>query len=677
MKSIRNYILMATLILSAGCSDMLDVKPTTFISDEAIWEDANLINQFVANTYGSMLCGFNRCTAGYGQTWSMSWAGNLDAATDDFASVADSPIYTQLNKDAITAQSCPFVEEIWTQEYIVIRKCNILIQQLPSVDEKILDTQTKDRLLTEARFLRAFCYFELARTFGKAPLILEPQELDDNLQVAPSSFADIVDFIVEECDLYADNLPTEYNKEMNGHATRGAFLALKSRALLYLASPLNSEDDSQKWAAAAEAAQAVINLHKYELYKTGNTPYYSMAFDKTAANKEIIFERRFSFPDAPHNIHMMWSLGGADGSWNGLYPTQNLVNAYERKDGQPVSLQNPYANLDERFYQSIIYHGSEWEGQNISMVENLVDATKNGNYKPEIGKARCGYGPKKFIEELPTSTNLYSGYAQSNNFPYFRYAEILLNYAEAKNESLPAPDQSVYDAVDEVRERAGLDGLPDNLTKEQMRAKIKNERRLELLLEEHRFYDLRRWKDGDVLKQPIDGYKYASARMNTRQAWKYGYFEGRMKLPIGIGTWPAFWMLPQDFEQWPLDGEMDIMEHVGSHPDTVHVTMHMEEYNHMKGTQKTSVNFVKGVQSEFHIYALEWTPNYIHGYIDGKQCFTFANDQKGDKKTWPFNVPFLIKLNMAIGGTLGGKLGVDDSCFPAQFEIDYIRVYQK
>ena len=91
MKSIRNYILMATLILSAGCSDMLDVKPTTFISDEAIWEDANLINQICSQHLRSMLCGFNRCTAGYGQTWSMSWAGNLDAATDDFASVADSP----------------------------------------------------------------------------------------------------------------------------------------------------------------------------------------------------------------------------------------------------------------------------------------------------------------------------------------------------------------------------------------------------------------------------------------------------------------------------------------------------------------------------------------------------------------------------------------------------------
>jgi hypothetical protein len=193
----------------------------------------------------------------------------------------------------------------------------------------------------------------------------------------------------------------------------------------------------------------------------------------------------------------------------------------------PVSLQNPYANLDERFYQSIIYHGSEWEGQNISMVENLVDATKNGNYKPEIGKARCGYGPKKFIEELPTSTNLYSGYAQSNNFPYFRYAEILLNYAEAKNESLPAPDQSVYDAVDEVRERAGLDGLPDNLTKEQMRAKIKNERRLELLLEEHRFYDLRRWKDGDVLKQPILGMKVYDRQNNGQQEYVIEQIEER------------------------------------------------------------------------------------------------------------------------------------------------------
>ncbi|WP_322932888.1 RagB/SusD family nutrient uptake outer membrane protein [Bacteroides sp. CG01] len=514
MKKNRNLLITILVVLASGCSDMLDIKPTTFISDEAIWEDKNLINQFVANTYGSMLCGFNRCTAGYEQDWSMSWAGNLDAATDDFASVSDGPIYTQLNKDAITAQSCPFVEEIWNQEYKVIRKCNIIIERAPGVEERILSATEKKRVEAEARFLRAFCHFELARTFGKAPLIVKAQSLTDELQVAPSSFADIVKFVKEECDLYADNLPLSYSDDEAGHATKGAFLALKSRALLYLASPLNSSDDSRKWADAAQAAQDVMDLDIYKLYKLTDTPYRSMAFDKTAANKEVIFERRFTFPEAPHNIHMMWSLDAVDaGSWNGLYPTQNLVDAYETVNGKlttdPTNTmynkQDPYTNRDARFYQSIIYNGSIWETHRMSMVTNTVDPSKNGSCKPQLGKARCGYGPKKFIEELDPSTNLYGGYAQSNNWPYIRYAEVLLNYAEAKNEELAAPDPSVYLAINEVRSRSGQPDLPSGLSKIEMRERIKNERRIELLLEEHRFYDLRRWKDGDVLAEPIMG----------------------------------------------------------------------------------------------------------------------------------------------------------------------------
>ena len=514
MKKNRNLLITILVVLTSGCSDMLDIKPTTFISDEAIWEDKNLINQFVANTYGSMLCGFNRCTAGYEQDWSMSWAGNLDAATDDFASVSDGPIYTQLNKDAITAQSCPFVEEIWNQEYKVIRKCNIIIERAPGVEERILSATEKKRVEAEARFLRAFCHFELARTFGKAPLIVKAQSLTDELQVAPSSFADIVKFVKEECDLYADNLPLSYSDDGAGHATKGAFLALKSRALLYLASPLNSSDDSRKWADAAQAAQDVMDLDIYKLYKLTDTPYRSMAFDKTAANKEVIFERRFTFPEAPHNIHMMWSLDAVDaGSWNGLYPTQNLVDAYETVNGKlttdPTNTmynkQDPYTKRDARFYQSIIYNGSTWETHRMSMVTNTVDPSKNGSCKPQLGKARCGYGPKKFIEELDPSTNLYGGYAQSNNWPYIRYAEVLLNYAEAKNEELAAPDPSVYLAINEVRSRSGQPDLPSGLSKIEMRERIKNERRIELLLEEHRFYDLRRWKDGDVLAEPIMG----------------------------------------------------------------------------------------------------------------------------------------------------------------------------
>lgn len=514
MKKYKNLLLALFVALASGCSDMLDIKPTSFISDEAIWEDKVLIDKFVANTYGSMLCGFNRCTAGFGQNWSMSWAGNMDSATDDFASVSDSPIYTQLNKDAITAQSCPFVSEIWIQEYLVIRKCNTIIERVAGVDDKVLTAKEKLRIDAEARFLRAFCYFDLGRTFGKAPLILKAQNLEEDLLVAPSSFAEIVEFVKDECDLYADNLPLTYPEEEAGHATKGAFLALKSRALLYLASPLNSEDDARKWDDAAVAAQAVMDLHVYELYKMGETPYRSMEFDKTAANKEVIFERRFSFPEAPHNIHMMWSLDAEDaGSWNGLYPTQNLVDAYETIDGKLIDdptntmydAQDPYSNRDARFYQSIIYNGSTWETYLMSMVTNTVDPSKNGSCKPRLGKARCGYGPKKFIEELDPSTNIYGGYAQSNNWPYFRYAEVLLNYAEAKNESLSVPDESVYNAVNEVRARSNQPNLPTGLSKEEMRKRIKNERRVELLLEEHRFYDLRRWKDGNVLAEPIMG----------------------------------------------------------------------------------------------------------------------------------------------------------------------------
>lgn len=190
--------------------------------------------------------------------------------------------------------------------------------------------------------------------------------------------------------------------------------------------------------------------------------------------------------------------------------------------------------------------------------------------------------------------------------------------------------------------------------------------------------------DGGILhlrvlmpNEPVEGYRYLSARMNTVQSWKYGYFEARMQLPKGVGTWPAFWMLPEEFKQWPLDGEIDIMEHVGSHPDSIHITTHTTRYNHSIGTQKTSITVVNNVQSEFHIYALEWTPEEIKGYIDGVLLYQFPNDGTGNKETWPFDVPFILKLNQAVGGGLGGMKGVDDTCFPATFLIDYVRVYQK
>ena len=185
-------------------------------------------------------------------------------------------------------------------------------------------------------------------------------------------------------------------------------------------------------------------------------------------------------------------------------------------------------------------------------------------------------------------------------------------------------------------------------------------------------------KDGifTITAQKIDGTVY-SIRINTKKSWKYGYFEARLKLPSGKGTWPAFWMMPANFTAWPADGEIDIMEEVGYNPNYVSSSIHTTSYNHSIGTQKTKETYVPTAQTEFHVYALEWTEDYIKTFIDGKQLFYFENDKKGNKDTWPFNAAFYLKLNLAWGGDWGGAQGVDESALPATYQIDYVRVFQK
>lgn len=174
------------------------------------------------------------------------------------------------------------------------------------------------------------------------------------------------------------------------------------------------------------------------------------------------------------------------------------------------------------------------------------------------------------------------------------------------------------------------------------------------------------------------GQKIISARLNTIKSWTYGYFEARLRVPGGKGTWPAFWMLPEKTPlQWPLDGEIDIMEYVGYDPGWIHSSVHTKAYNHTIGTQKTAKKEIKTAETQFHVYAVEWTSTYIKGFVDGIEYFHFNNDGTGNKETWPFNVPFYLKLNLAWGGDWGGAQGVDESKLPATYEIDYVRVYQK
>jgi len=173
------------------------------------------------------------------------------------------------------------------------------------------------------------------------------------------------------------------------------------------------------------------------------------------------------------------------------------------------------------------------------------------------------------------------------------------------------------------------------------------------------------------------GSEVLSIRMNTKQSWTYGYFEARLKLPGGKGTWPAFWMMPKNFTAWPLDGEIDIMEEVGYDPNNIHSSIHCQAYYHSIGTQKTATKMVPTAESEYHVYAVEWTADEIIGYVDGVSYFRFENDHTGNYNTWPFYKPFYLKLNVAWGGNWGGAQGIDESVLPTTYEIDYVRVFQK
>ncbi len=176
-----------------------------------------------------------------------------------------------------------------------------------------------------------------------------------------------------------------------------------------------------------------------------------------------------------------------------------------------------------------------------------------------------------------------------------------------------------------------------------------------------------------------EGNKVYSARIygNKSKGFKYGYFEARLKLPQGRGTWPAFWMMPVSFSSWPADGEIDIMEEVGYNPNKVSSSIHCNAYNHQQNTQKTHEMTCQAAEQSFHVYALEWTEDYIRTYVDGKVQLYFENDKLGNKDTWPFDKAFYPILNLAWGGTWGGLNGVDESALPATLEVDYVRVWQK
>jgi beta-glucanase (GH16 family) len=173
------------------------------------------------------------------------------------------------------------------------------------------------------------------------------------------------------------------------------------------------------------------------------------------------------------------------------------------------------------------------------------------------------------------------------------------------------------------------------------------------------------------------GQNYTSGRIySIGPGWTYGFYEIRAKLPCARGQWPAIWMLPTEMTKWPDEGEIDIMEQVGAEPNLIYSTLHTGLFNHVKGTQRSAQKPVPTSCTAFHVYQLDWRADRIDIGVDGHGILRVRNDQPGGKGAWPFDVPFKMILNLAVGGDWAGARGIDDAAMPQRMEVDYVRVWQ-
>lgn len=356
----------------------------------------------------------------------------------------------------------------------------------------------------EAHILRAWYYFELAKRYGGVPLLTHTLTIDENTHLPRSGYEEIIDFIVSEVDTYADSLQVNWKTSSftgnDGRLTKGAALALKGRALLYAASPLhNPTGNVASWQEAAEALKDVIVFGQgaggYALHNNYRNYFLET---NTLTSNETIWAIRYPASNTLERLNYPISTPGGE---SGITPSHDLVAAYEYK-GTPDPL-NPYANRDPRLGMTVVTNGSTWNGRVIDQSAGGSDDMQKAN------TSRTGYYLKKFLVD---ALNLVQNGTRTHNWPVFRYGGILLDYAEAMNEAYGPDDNNGYpfsarQALNMVRNRPGVE-MPPVLMGDQvaMREAIKHERRVELAFENHRYWDLLRWKDaGTVLNQQIHG----------------------------------------------------------------------------------------------------------------------------------------------------------------------------
>lgn len=511
MKKILSFITVG--LIGVACSQQNFLEPkTSALTEETVFADSIRTMQFLGRIYSD---------AGY-SFYKGRWNGtsNLDESADDsefkFNGVTQ-PAVVMYN-GTLTPFTTFGVSDFWNTPWTNIRRVNLLLAKLPTTP---LSANTQKRVAGEIRFLRAWYYYQLVANFGGVPLIGDKvYGMDDALDLTRNTFAENINYITSELDAVAAILPasTEYTEENYGRITKGACLALKSRVLLYAASPLfnggaETKDpelakivsypayDASAWQKAADAAQAVINLGHYALFKgTGTTPgigFYQVFL--TRVNNEYIF---FLNRGANREFENHYNMQSRGGQMDGM-PTQNIVDAFPMKNGKAITdptsgydPKNPYVNREPRFYYTIIHNESLYYLTSANSLQPVL--TYEG--APSDGYSSTGPNTGYFNRKMcDVNIAANSSFNTNRGWPMIRYAEMLLNYAEAINEA--GQTALAYPKLAELRDRAGIEPGPDklygmkaNMIKEEMREFVRNERRIELAYEDHRWNDIRRWK---------------------------------------------------------------------------------------------------------------------------------------------------------------------------------------
>lgn len=515
MKLYKSAIAVVALGFAAAmvsCDDYLDKEVDLTLQADRVFGDYDMTRGFLANCYTYLPDAF----ADYSDANSRL---NKDCMTDNAVSFWRGYTHAVM-EDSYDANNHWYASNYWNTRTAGIRACNQFIKNArPSVvgnaERNGDDNHLYDRFIAEARVLRAILHMEMVQWFGDIPIIGDdeagvPMVLEPSSALPPRTpAADVLQWIADECDKYKNDLPFRYtNEEENwGRINGAAAYALKSRALLYRASPLhNPDNDVSRWNDAARAAIDFINANNtcwnpYRLHTaTSNDPeenYYDCFITNPVHNNEYILSRSvWRGQTAIEEFNTPCGFTGRRSATGYMNPSQNLVDAYETIKGLPIDQdpdyddQNPYVNRDPRMEQTIIHHGTIWgvgEEQRPVNVNN-DDGEVGVDYARSNGGTCTGYYLKKYTSNIP-----WDGTVRGTDkaCPIFRYAEILLNAAEALNEAGNTGD--AYQYVNQVRARVNMPAY-SGMNQTQLRERIQNERRIELCFEDHRFFDVRRWK---------------------------------------------------------------------------------------------------------------------------------------------------------------------------------------